>query len=174
MNNQIFTTKRILLAVGIVAAVFLFRYCSQQSGDNGGKPEEVNIRQDAAALKLNPFLTQLGVDLFVCARIFQSLCEVEPKTLELSPVLIKAIPQSRVVQDGPYKGQLAYDFELLPEVQWDNGTPVTGKDLEFSFKLIFHPLLPTKAFTSYYENMSGMEVDPANPKKFTIYFKKYY
>lgn len=174
MNNSFFTPKRLLFALGIVAGIFLFRFCSQQIGDNGNNPEEVNIRQDAAAVIMNPFLTQLGVNIYICARIFQGMCDLDPKSLELKPVLIKAIPQSRVVKDGPHQGELAYDFEILPEAQWDNGTPVTGKDLEFSFKIIFNPLLPTKAFTSYYEDMSGMEVDPANPKKFTIYFKKYY
>ena len=174
MNSSFFTTKRILFALGIAAGLFLFRYCNQQSGDIGGNPEEVNIRQDAAAVIMNPLLTQLGVNIYICARIFQGMCDIDPKTLELKPVLIKAIPQSRVVKDGPHQGELAFDFEILPEAQWDNGTPVTGKDLEFSFKIIFHPLLPTKAYTSYYEDMSGIDVDPANPKKFTIYFKKYY
>lgn len=174
MINRLRTTPgKILLAIAAIAIILLVRFCMQSAG-KGSDPEEISIRMDAAPARLNPFLSTIGADIYVCARIFQSLGDLDPATLELTPLIVKSLPSSRLVQDGPHKGELAYDYELLEEARWDNGTPVTGKDVDFSIKIAYHPLLPTKAFGSYFKELSGIDLDPANPKKFTVYFRKYY
>lgn len=134
----------------------------------------VNVRMDAAVSTLNIYLPATGYSRYVGVRIFQSLGETDPKTLELKPLLVKSIPAVRKVTDGPYAGALAYDFEILDEAKWDNGSPVTGKDVEFTFKIIFHPGLPTEVFRGYFGYLKDIEVDKANPKKFTVYFSQYY
>lgn len=175
MESRIITPRRILLAIAVIIALFLLRTCLCNPNDNGkNKINEVNIRYDAPVTNLNPFQTVVGTDIFTCARIFLSLGELEPKTLELSPTLVKKIPEVRPVTDGPHAGQLAYDFEILPEAVWDNGSPVTGNDMLFVFKTIYNPVLDVKAFASYLKDMNSIEVDPANPKKFTVYFNRFY
>ncbi|HOY08239.1 MAG TPA: ABC transporter substrate-binding protein [Saprospiraceae bacterium] len=138
------------------------------------KTEVLNIRLEGAPNNLNPFLTSSGYNLYVCNQMFQTLGNLDPKTLEMKPLLAKSIPEVRNVTEGPYKGSLAYDFEIQEAAKWDNGTPVTAQDILFTMKLMFHPGLPTQNWATYYQALQNIEVDPANPKKFTAYYKEYY
>ncbi len=174
MNSSLFTPRRILAGIAILAALFLLRECLKNRTAAGEVPGQVNIRYDAAATNLNPYLTSKGSDIYTCARVFSTFAEMDPKTMELLPAIIKEIPSVRTVSAGPRKGQLAYDFEILPEVVWDNGTPVTGRDVAFTLKIIFHPLIPAKAFQSYFKDLCGIDIDQQNPQKFTLYLKNYY
>jgi len=177
-------TRRLYLRAGlaVLAAALLIYYCKNCVG-HAGKPvgyvgdrwgDTLNIRIEAPANVLNPYLVQSGYPRYVSAQVFQNLGIVDPESMELKPLICKAIPTARNVTDGPYKGALAYDFEILPEAMWDNGTPVTGNDLVFTFKVQLDPLLPLHNFSGYIEDLQNIEVDPANPKKFTVYFRKYY
>jgi ABC-type transport system substrate-binding protein len=174
MNSSLFTPRRILIIIAIIAALLLLRECFRTRASVVANPDQVNIRYDAAAGNLNPFLTTLGADLYSCARIFSTFAELDPKTLELMPTAVKDIPQARKVVDGPHAGELAYDFEIIPEAVWDNGTPVTGHDWVFTMKIIYHPLIPSKAYLSYFKDMSGIDINQENPRKFTVYFKQHY
>ena len=135
----------------------------------------VNIRLPAAPTSLNPLIPTTAYSTQVAQRVFQTLGELDPVTLEMKPVLVKNIPEVKTVADGPHKGSLSYTFEIYDEATWDNGTPVTANDVLFTLKLIFHPgLAATKIYLPYYENYKAFEIDPNNPKKFTVYFTKYY
>jgi peptide/nickel transport system substrate-binding protein len=138
------------------------------------KTDVVNIRLEGAPNTMNAYLTSSGYSLSVCNQIFQTLGNLDPETLEMKPLLVRNIPEVRNITEGNYKGSLAYDFEILEGAQWDNGTPVTANDVIFSLKIIFHPGLPTQNWSSFFQALQTVEVDPANPKKFTAYFKEYY
>jgi peptide/nickel transport system substrate-binding protein len=171
-NNIPFSRK--LLAAGVVLFALLFFYCKNDSKTGPVVDNTVNVRMDAAVSTLNIYLTSSGYARYVGMKIFQSLGELDPVSLELKPVLVKSLPAVRKVTDGPYAGSLAYDFEILDEAKWDNGTPVTGKDIEFTLKIIFHTGLPTETYRGYFEYLKGIETDPSNPKKFTAYYRQYY
>lgn len=144
----------------------------EHPGDKHGNT--LNIRIEASATALNPYLTVSAYSRYVSGQIFQTLGVIHPESLNLEPLIIKAIPAARQIADGPYQGALAYDFEIIPEAVWDNGSPVTGHDLVFTFKVQLNPGLPLYNFGGYIEDLQAIEVDSANPKKFTVYFKKYY
>ena len=171
--NKFFSPRRVLaIAALLVAAWLLYPILTGQKKPR--IPEEVYIRTDSAPISLNPFMSNgHAPSTYVMEETFQSLADVDPKTMELQPFLIKSIPSVRIVQDGARKGQFAYDFEIIPEASWDNGTPVTANDVAFTFKLIFLPGLPT-SYQSYLTQLSGMDIDPANPKKFSMYFSSFY
>ena len=134
----------------------------------------VNVRLEGAPSNLNAYMTSNAYALYVCNQIFQTLGNLDPKTLEMKPLLAKSIPEVRNVTEGKYKGSLAYDFEIQDDAVWGNGTPVTANDVIFTLKILFHPSLPTQNWSSYFQALQDIEVDPANPKKFTVYFKEYY
>lgn len=167
-------------ALTLLAALFLLSGCgSDATSSKCGKIEfkkdnTVTIRMEAAATSLNPILPGPGYNRYASANIFQTLANVEPKTLEMVPILIKKIPEVYTVAEGPYKDALAYDFEIYPEAAWDNGSPVTANDFLFSLKIIYHPELPLGEWLGYLEYLKAVEIDPANPKKFTVYFSQYY
>lgn len=174
MINSLFASKKkYKLSVFLATLVFIIPFACNEEGGNQ-QENIVNIRYDAAASNLNPYLTSQGADIYACARIYNTMGEFDPNSLELLPTIITQMPEVRTVEDGEHQGDLAYDFEILPEAKWDNGTPVTGLDMAFTLKLIFHPLLPTKAYLGFFKDLSGIDIDAENPKKFTMYFSNYY
>ncbi|MBL7780398.1 MAG: hypothetical protein JNM22_04205 [Saprospiraceae bacterium] len=162
------------LLCGVISILFLTIIGCTGCGGPEPKTEVVNIRVEAAPNNMNPFLTQSAYSLYVCNQMFQTLGNLDPKTLEMKPLIVKNIPTVRNVTEGTYKGSLAYDFEILEEAKWDNGTPVTAQDVVFSMKLMLHPSLPTQNWGSFFQTLQNVEIDPANPKKFTAYYSDYY
>ncbi|MBK8556376.1 MAG: hypothetical protein IPL65_11685 [Lewinellaceae bacterium] len=133
------------------------------------------IRVEGEIVSLNPLNAKASsYARFVSDKIFQTLGIVDPESLELKPLLIKSIPSTRKVTEGPYAGKIACDFEIWEDAFWDNGEPITGNDFIFTMKLIHHPLVQTGGWDSYFENFAAIDLDPANPKKFTIYLNEYY
>lgn len=155
----------------LFAAVFFLNSCKPEVKSAG----TLNIRMEAAAKNLNPFLYTSQYESIVNTRIFQTLAGFNPATLELEPMMIKKMPAARVVAEGKHKGQIAYDFEILKEATWDNGSPITANDVLFSMKLVFNPDIPQMVkWRGYYQYLDLLEADPANPKNFTAYLKQYY
>ncbi|MDX1912687.1 MAG: ABC transporter substrate-binding protein [Saprospiraceae bacterium] len=172
--NNFFTTRRVIIAAAILLAAWLL-YPFLFGKKKVRAPEEVTVRVDAAAITFNSYLSNgHGPSSFVTRQTLQTLGELDPKSLKMQPLLITGIPKVRIVNDGPKKGQYAYDFEIIPEASWDNGSPITAKDVEFTLKIIFHPGLPTKSYHGFLNKMTGLEIDPANPKKFTVYYGSFY
>ena len=167
----------VLSALAIATLALFFSAC--KSDNPCGKIEfskenTVTVRMEAAATSLNPILPGPGYNRYAAANIFQTLATVEPKTLEMVPLLIKKVPDVYTVEEGPYKGSLAYDFEIFEEATWDNGSPITAEDFLFSLKIIHHPNLPLGDWLGYFSYLQTVEADPDNPKKFTAYFSDYY
>lgn len=163
----------------VLLALALFGACQPNPPASTGaagtdNSKVVNVRLEAAANILNPLLPSAGYARYVAGMVFQTLGELDAETNEVKPLLAKSIPTAVKVADGPNKGCLAYTFEINDAATWDNGTPVTAADVEFTFKLIFHPLLQTQIWRGYFEDLKSIEVDPSNPRKFTCYLKKYY
>ena len=162
-----------LYAALAAAAFFLFKKCFSDE-TIVTQPTTLNIRMEAPATVLNPYMPAPGYSNFVAVRIFQTLGDFDPYSCVLKPQLAKSIPEMRRVTDGPHKGELAYDFEINPLAEWPNGTQVTGRDVEFSLKLIFHPSLPTARWRGFFEYVKSIDFDPTNPRKFTVYLSSYY
>jgi len=171
--NKFLSLRRVLAVVALLVAAWLL-YPVLFGKKKPRVPEEIYVRIDSAPNNLNLFMNGgHAPSSFLARQIFQQLVDLDPKTLEMKPTLVKAIPKVREVKDGPRKGQFAYDFEILEEAVWDNGTPVTANDVAFTLKLIFHPGLPA-VWRGYLTQLSGIEIDPANPKKFSLYFSSFY
>ena len=172
--NKFLSLRRVLAIVAVLVAAWLL-YPLVFNTPKPRAPEEVFVRIDAAPNSFNTYLSAgHGPSNFVARQTFQSLSDLDPATLKMKPMLVKSIPTVYQVKDGPHKGEFAYDFEILPEAVWDNNSPVTGNDVVFTCKIIAHPTLPTKAFGGFFEYLSGIDVDAANPKKFTVYFRQFY
>lgn len=171
--NKTFTLRRVLgLLAVIVAAWLLYPLIFRKNPVR--VPEEVFVRIDSAPNNLNIFMNGgHAPSSFVSRQTFLTLGDLDPKTLEMKPTLITRIPIVRTAADGLFKGHFAYDFEIIPEAVWDNGTPITGQDVAFTLKIVFHPGLPA-SYRGYLTQMSGMDIDPANPKKFTVYLSSFY
>lgn len=175
MNKK---TTLLLAILPAIALVLLFSFCKGDPKTTTQNPADargntVVIRMESAASSLNPYPPTVGYSVFVQSRIFQTLGTHDPQTLEMKPLLAMAIPISHREESGPYKGTLSYTFEINPLATWDNGSPITAADVLFTMKIIFHPEF-SGTYRGYYPYLKAVEVDPANPKKFTAYFTQYY
>ena len=135
---------------------------------------EAIIQLDAEPDRLNPALSTSIYSRTVFNGIFLSLQYVDPATLELAPQLIKDKPAVTLIRSGIYKGGLAYSFEILDEAVWDDGSPVTGNDYIFTLKVVFNPKVSATAYRAYLSFIKDVQVDPGNPKRFTVYTDQQY
>jgi peptide/nickel transport system substrate-binding protein len=60
------------------------------------------------------------------------------------------------------------EYEIRPDAKWDNGTPITGHDVAFTIRAIKNPLVNAPHTRLYFQFIQDVQVDAANPRKFTI------
>lgn len=144
------------------------------NGNASAKTTSVTIRQYDEVKSLNVLLVLDGVSLQVCNYLFPTLLAYDPFTYELSPVLVKSRPVVEEITSGKRKGWATYTYELLEEATWDDGVPITAKDYLFTIKTIFNPHVEAAAYRGYMKLIKDVELDPANPKKFTVYTSEKY
>ncbi|MEM6965108.1 MAG: ABC transporter substrate-binding protein [Bacteroidota bacterium] len=123
---------------------------------------------------LNPIISTSGYTRSVTNHIFQNLVHYDTKTLELAPMLAKAIPQSEVIEAGEYKGKIRRTYEIHDEAIWTDGKPVTGHDVAFSLKAVMNPKVPAPQYRSFSNEYKDIIIDEANPKKFSIISTDYF
>lgn len=142
--------------------------------DNGGaKPTYSNkVVQHSLSDpdQLNPYNAQGEQITYMASHVFQSLILLDFKTYEYVPVLAASRPVLTATEDGG----MTIDYEIRPEAVWDNGTPITGKDVEFSLKVMKNPKTDCLQKKPYFEYINDIEVDAENPKKFRLICKEPY
>lgn len=115
---------------------------------------------------LHPYGTRLAFANYIKEHIFMYLCDLNPKTLELEPTL--ATDNCVISDDG-----MKYTYEFIPEAKWDDGSPITGADYEFSMKCILNPLGEVDHIRTYYlDFIQDVSIDPENPRRFTVTIKQ--
>ena len=130
------------LAVGIIS-LFLIA-CggngggSNDSGDSGNKEyqDRVIIHNLSDAQGLHPHNTSDATATEVKRYLYQKLLEIDHTSLQLIPVLAKDLP---VIEEVGDKEGMLITYELRDEATWDDGTPITAADVEFSFKTAKNP-----------------------------------
>jgi peptide/nickel transport system substrate-binding protein len=60
-------------------------------------------------------------------------------------------------------------WKIGDQISWGDGTPVTGYDVQYSWKLAKSPNFPV-VNRSIYTSIEKVTVDPAEPKIFTVFF----
>ena len=132
----------------------------------------VNVRLGADARGLNFLLNYDASALQVMRQISLPLVDFDATTYQMKPLLIKTLPSKKAVTEGKYAGLAAYKYEILEEAVWDDGTPITGKDYQFTIKAIYNPNYASP-YPSFFSFLKAVEIDATNPKIFTIYADKY-
>jgi peptide/nickel transport system substrate-binding protein len=160
--------------VSVCTATTLFMACSSGGSDKkdvkGGKPE-VTVWELSDADMLNPIIYSDASAGYILTNMYSQLMNIDFKTLELVPVLAMSKPLIEKTEDG--KG-LLITYEIRPEATWDNGTPITAKDVEFTLKVIKNPKVKNENNKPYYEFIRDIKFYPENPKKFTLISDRVY
>jgi len=164
----------------LVVALFAITACKTDPQDQGSNVDfkrtenEVLVRLRAEPGTLNPLTMTNNYATQVTSQIFLPLITIDPQTYEYSPVLAKARPTTEQITEGALAGGMAYTFELHEEAVWDNGTPVTAEDYIFTLKAVLNPLVNAQRLRPYLAFIKDVQVDPENPKKFTVYTNQKY
>ncbi|MFI5149730.1 MAG: ABC transporter substrate-binding protein [Bacteroidia bacterium] len=150
----------------LVVGLFLTIGCEQH-------PKEkfrVVIWELADPEMLNPVLTTDNNSDMVLKYMFQSLIEIDFKTLQLTPCLAESRPQIETTADG----KVHLTFRIRKEANWDNGTPVTARDVEFTLKAVYNPAVNNPGVKSTLDNIGDIQLYPDDPKKLTITYNTVY
>ncbi len=152
--------------VAVLLAALVLYGCGKKKEKN-----EVIIHELSDTDMLNPTNYQSADAGYYLAQMFQGLWGTNPKTLEMEPVLAKALP---VEEYDEASGLLKYTCEIREEAKWDNGEPITAKDAVFSIKLYKAPVISNEQYRPYFELVSDIITYPDNPRKLTIVCNKKY
>lgn len=113
---------------------------------------------------LNPINGTDAAGKALMRNIFQPLMDVDYKTLELVPILAESKPE---VVKTP-EGGLLITYKIKSDARWDNGKPVTAKDVEFTYKVIKNPKVNDMPVKPYFDFIKDIKLYNEDPLKFTI------
>lgn len=132
----------------------------------------VRVRLGRKPDRINPALSYSADSRMAYDLVFMEMLDFDPNTLEMTPIIVKNKPVVKEITEGEYAGGNSFSYEIRDEATWDDGSPITGHDVDFSLKLILSPI--GSPYRSYFDFVKKVEVDPSNPKKFTVYSDKKY
>jgi peptide/nickel transport system substrate-binding protein len=168
-------TRNLLPILFFAALLSLVSACKPEKATNWKHNDNtVRVRQVVEIKTLNPYLYRFVYEANVFSLIFQYLIDFDMATLEMSPQLVKSRPVVQDITSGEFAGGQSFAFEILDEAVWEDGKPVTGHDFDFSLRVMFNPKLPLQRFASYLDYVRDVQVDAANPKKFTVFTNRKY
>ncbi len=135
--------------------------------------DEINIRLPRDPQQINPFFAPGPRGREVFQYIFLSLADFHPEDLKLYPILIKEIPKGKI-ETIAGEECISYEMELKPDAKWSDGVSLTNRDVDFTLKMITHPLGKATGWKPYFSELKAVTLDKENDKKFTISFAKDY
>jgi peptide/nickel transport system substrate-binding protein len=132
--------------------------------------DEVIIWELANFSSLNPITSVMAESGYAILTMFYPPAQFDFKTLEFAPILVKGLPE---ISENE-KGELMHTYELRPEARWDNGDPITAKDIELTFKTFKNPKVDCAHKRKIYEFIHDVILYNDNPLKYTIVHSKKY
>jgi peptide/nickel transport system substrate-binding protein len=177
-------TRRTLLGIA-AAAVLIATACAPSggpstSGTTGPEEKPVAggrvIRGSLSDIRvLNPVISTDATSTQVISLMYDTLLNVDPKTGNPIPWMGKWTVSS---------DNLTFSWEIDAKANWSDGKPVIAEDFLARAKAVARSKLTTQksswaeveGFNDYRDgkatSISGITIDSANPKKFTVKFTK--
>ncbi len=146
-----------------LGVIFFLAACGGSQQNNKEKQEKftVNVHTLSDPKMLNPYNTADLYSQEIRTNIFQTLLAVSFRSLEMVPVLAKDRPKIETTEQGG----LELTYHIRPEAEWDNGTPVTAKDVAFSMKVIKNPRVNCDYLRPYFEFVDSVVLYDQQPRK---------
>ena len=161
------------LFLPICFAILVLASCNggKDSGELTKKDEPtVTVHELSDPDMLNPFNYQSADAGYMFLKLFQYPLGIDFKTLELVPVLAISRPEIREREDG----KLLITYEIRPEATWDDGAPITARDIEFSLKATKCPGVDNQRIKPYFEFIEDMIFYDDNPRRYTFICREKY
>jgi ABC-type transport system substrate-binding protein len=125
------------------------------------KGGEIRYRTPSDPKVMNPVLSADAYSSVVEDYLWMGLMTLDPENLNFLP----SLADRYLISDD----KKTYSFFLNPQAQWQDGTPVTSADVQFTFDLINNPKTHAAALRSYY---SGISVSAPAPHIVVFHVKE--
>jgi peptide/nickel transport system substrate-binding protein len=161
---------------GVLLLCFLLAGCRDQAEVTDNDSQEIVNDKNAGAPttgdwliihalsdpeQLNPLTSNDASASTINQNIFQSLLTLDPRSLELKPLLATARPA--IAED-----KLSYTFKIRRDVHFQDGRPLTGQDVLFSIKAIKCPLVNAPFLRVYFDSVVDAQLVDEYSIRFTI------
>lgn len=150
------------LSVLIASTLLIGTACEAPKQDT-----QVVVHISSEPSNLHPLNARSSSFYWISHYLYQSLMYIDLETGALRPQLASAAPT--VSEDG-----LSYTYTLDPSARWNDGSPITAKDVIFSLKIALNPFTQGIALLSYLEYVQDIRIDPENERKFSLEMREYY
>ncbi len=149
-------------------AIVLILFASCSTDEPRDDIERIVIRLQQEPARLNPILQLSSYETDLSEYVFISMGDYDPVTMKMMPVMIQSLPTAKMIDEGPHTGGVSYSMEIVPEAVWGNGEPITGRDVEFTFKAVNHPGVDTRGWKALMNDVIAVEQNPENPRQFSV------
>ncbi|MCC6690796.1 MAG: hypothetical protein IT235_04625 [Bacteroidia bacterium] len=153
-----------------LAIIILWAYYGCKKENKSNKRPDVIVHHITDPEMLNPVCYSDASAAYILRYMYQSLIDIDFKTLELIPVLA----ESKAIIETTKEGGMKFTYHIRKQAKWDNGTPITAKDAEFTLKVIKNPKVNNAHTKPYYEHLVDFVSYPNDPLKFTVVFDTQY
>jgi len=130
--------------------------------------DQLVIRLSSEPTSLSPILSPNSFEKEIHEYIFISMGDYHPTTMELIPVLIEKVPTATPIEQGEITDASAYAIRIKEDATWSDGSPITGHDINNTFKLALHPGVVAPSWKGLLNDVIDINIDADDPKSFTI------
>ncbi|MBX0332929.1 ABC transporter substrate-binding protein [Pontibacter sp. HSC-14F20] len=95
--------------------------------------------------------------------LYQSLLTVDLDDNTLKPGLASTFPKVERRDSLTF-----FHYQLRPEAEWPDGSPVTAQDVAFTLKVLKSPFIRNESIRSQLEFIQDVQPHPSDPRKFTF------
>jgi len=159
----------------LTSTLFLFNSCNDDVQEKPSENFTVTARISKDPGFLNPVKSSGSTESIINQYIFLPLANYHPQSLQLIPVLLESIPEGIIDESDAFPGTVRFDCIIKKEAIWENGTDITGYDYLFTIKtILLDHLKVNPSLKSLFTQMQSVEINPKDPKHFSIYVNKDY
>ncbi len=155
--------RKAITSLILTALLITLCGCGGEKADQptGGGKLVIGMQQEPEIL--NEAVNSMVAIVYVCNLVFSKFVKHDD-TMQLIPDLITEIPT--LENGGISADYLVYTYHLRQDATWHDGTPVTSKDVEFSYRVMIHPDINV-------ETRQGWDIVESveTPDPYTVIFK---
>lgn len=155
----------------VFSCIFLLDSCKTDQIEKVQQDFNVNIRMKNDPSRINPVVGNPTVESTeINSLVFLPMAHYDPITFELSPVMVKSMPEGRSLENGG----IVYDYEILEDAKWDDGLPITAEDYLFTMKVAMNPGVDAASWRGLLSNIDSIKIDKENKKKYEVIVNEYF
>ena len=165
-KKHIIMNLKILLGI-IISAALMLPACKFDSTENGF---HLHVRIQEEPDCLQPIVSQSAQSTPVECQIMAQMFEYNAGEMVLTPILLDSLTTAQQVDDST----LMYRYSFKKNAKWDDGSPITAADLEFTVKAALNPFSKNKSWRNPLSNIMNVEASSPDASEFKIFVKRNY